>query len=169
MTRQKLATWITAGVLAGTLALLVAKNKGVTLADVNPAVIARSLEPKAVTPEDSFYSMLDAARAGDINAYLAAYTGHMKELLRQSVAESTPAGFEKYLRDSNAAIQGVALTPPETLTASQVKVRAEYVYKDRNEVQFVYLQKEGANWKIYQVDGAERIKTLVPYGSAVTD
>ncbi len=45
----------------------------------------------------------------------------------------------------------------------------EYVYKDRNEVQFVYLQKEGANWKIYRVDGAERIKTLVPYGSAVTD
>jgi hypothetical protein len=45
----------------------------------------------------------------------------------------------------------------------------EYVYRDRNEVQFVYMKKEPPTWRIYQVDGAERIKTLVPYGSPVTD
>ncbi len=90
-------------------------------------------------------------------------------LLQHSAAESGPGAFEKYLKDSNAAIQGVALSPPETLDASQVKVRVEYVYRDRNEVQFLYLRKESSTWKIYQVDSAERIKTLVPYGSVVMD
>jgi hypothetical protein len=169
MTRERLSTLVTAGIMAGALAFLVAKNKGVTLADLKPASIAESLTPKSLAPEDSVYAMLDAAKAGDTNAYLASYTGHMKDQLRQSVTEATPAGFEKYLRSSNAAIQGVALTPPETLTASQVKLRVEYVYKDRNEVQFVYLRREGSAWRIYQVDSAERIKTLVPYGSAVSD
>jgi hypothetical protein len=169
MTRERLTTLITAGVLTLGLGFLVAKNKGVTLADVNPTAIAQSLTPKTAAPEDSIYAMLDAAKAGDAKAYLACYTGHMKDLLAQSAVEATSVGFEKYLRTSNAAIQGVALSPPETVTASQVKVRTEYVYKDRNEIQFLYLQKEGAGWKIYQVDSAEAIKTLVPYGSAVTD
>jgi hypothetical protein len=169
MTRERLSTLITAGVMTGALAFLVAKNKGVTLTDLKPAAIAQSLAPKTPSPEDSIYGMLDSAKAGDTNSYLASYTGHMKDALRQSVTEATPSGFEKYLRTSNAAIQGVALTPPEKLSDSQVKVRVEYVYKDRNEVQFVYLMKEGSGWKIYQVDSAERIKTLVPYGSAVTD
>ena len=169
MKRERLTTLITAGVMGGALLVIVARNKGMNLSEINPAIIAQSLTPKTVAPEDSIYAMLDAAKAGDINAYLASYTGHMKDLLRQSVSETTPAGFEKYLRTSNAAIQGAALSPPETLSGSQVKVRVEYVYKDRNEVQFLYLQKEGPGWKIYRIDGAERIQTLVPYGSAVTD
>jgi hypothetical protein len=155
--------------LASGLAVLVAKNKGVTMADVSPSAIARSLAPKTLAPEDSIYAMLDAAKAGDTQAYLSSFTGHMKEVLSQSAAEATPGGFEKYLRTSNAAILGLALTPPEALGNAQVKVRIEYVYKDRNEVQFLYLRKESPGWKIYQVDSAEHIKTLVPYGSAVTD
>jgi hypothetical protein len=43
------------------------------------------------------------------------------------------------------------------------------VYRDRNEVQFVYLSRSSSGWKISRVDGAERIKTLVPFGTAVTD
>jgi hypothetical protein len=66
----------------------------------------------------------------------------MQELLKQSAAESGNGGFEKYLKTSNAAIQGVAVTPPEIVSGSQIKVRAEYVYRDRNEVQFIYLQNE---------------------------
>ena len=50
-----------------------------------------------------------------------------------------------------------------------MKVQVEYVYADRNEVQFVYLIKEGRRWKISAVDSAQRVKTLVPYGSPVTE
>ncbi len=169
MKREKLATILTAGVLAVALGITVAKSKGWTLADVRPTAIAQAFRPKVIAPEDALYSMLDAAKAGDVNAYLSCYTGHMKELLQQSATEATANKFKSYLQTSNASIQGVALSPPENVSDSQVKVRVEYVYRDRNEVQFVYMKKEPPTWRIYQVDGAERIKTLVPYGSPVTD
>jgi hypothetical protein len=46
-------------------------------------------------------------------------------------------------------------------------VRVEYVYQDRNEAQTMYLEKASSGWKITRVDGAERVKTLVPYGTPV--
>jgi len=169
MKREKAASVLTAAALLLTFGLVLAKNKGWTLPDPSPSAIARLLQPKTIAPEDAIYGMLDAARAGDVNAYLASYSGQMNNLLKHSAAESGPGAFEKYLKNSNAAIQGVALSPPQTLSDSQVKVRVEYVYRDRNEVQFIYLRKDGSRWKIYQVDSAEQVKTLVPYGSVVTD
>ena len=169
MKREKAASVLTAAALTAALGLAVAKNRGWTMGDVDLSAITRSFQPRTVTPEDVINRMLDAARAGDVTAYLACYTGHLNDLLRHSAAESPPGDFEKYLRTSNATIQGVALSPPETAADTQVRVRVEYVYRDRNEVQFIYLRNESSTWKIYQVDGAERVKTLVPYGSLVKD
>jgi hypothetical protein len=36
-------------------------------------------------------------------------------------------------------------------------------------VQNVELRKEGIRWKIFKVEGAQPIKTLIPYGTPVTD
>jgi hypothetical protein len=93
----------------------------------------------------------------------------MKDQLAETLKESGTANFADYLKTSNASVQGVALSPPQTVTAGLAKVRVEYVYRDRNEVQFVYLSRSSSGWKISRVDGAERIKTLVPFGTAVTD
>jgi hypothetical protein len=160
MTRATLTRVLTLAVFGGILLLLAAKNQGWTL---------HLPQSKLKAPEDTIYAMLDAARAGDANAYLACYTGHIEESLRQSASESTPAGFAKYLQQSNAAVQGVAIGPPEPVADGQMKLRVEYVYKDRNEVQFIHLRKESSNWKITRIDGAERVKTLVPFGSSVTE
>jgi hypothetical protein len=116
-------------------------------------------------PQDAIYAMLDAARAGDVKKYLASYTGEMEQSLERARSES--ADFAKYLRDSNAALKGIAVTEPETLSDREVKARVEYVYQDRNEVQYFYLQKLRDGWKISRVDSAERVKTLVPYGTPV--
>jgi len=125
-------------------------------------------QPKAdPTPQDAIYGMLDAARAGDVKTYLATYSGQMTAALQQSVAETTESKFAQYLKDSNAAIKGVAVSEPQPLTDTQVKVRVEYVYQDRNEAQTMFLEKQGGVWKITQVEGAERVKTLVPYGTPV--
>jgi len=35
------------------------------------------------TPPDAIYAMLDAARAGNVSAYLASYTGSMQASLEQ--------------------------------------------------------------------------------------
>ena len=54
-------------------------------------------------------------------------------------------------------------------TDTEAQVRVEYVYSRRNEVQNVYLRKEASRWRILRVAGSEQVKTLVPYGTAVTE
>jgi hypothetical protein len=170
MRRERTARVVTVAVLVLAAAIALGRKSGWRMPDVKPAVsgIVNQAAPRPdPTPQDAIYAMLDAARSGDVRSYLAAYTGQMAAALEQSVAESTPAGFAKYLRDSNAAITGVAISEPQALTDREVKVRVEYVYQDRNEAQFLYLEKGPPGWKIARVDGAERVKTLVPYGTPV--
>lgn len=118
-------------------------------------------------PQDAIYAMLGAARAGDVKAYLASYTGPMEAALRQALAETTEPGFAKYLRDSNAPIRGVAVSDPQRTTDLEAKVRVEYIYQDRNEVQTMYLEKGSNGWKISRADSDERLTTLIPYGTPV--
>jgi hypothetical protein len=103
-----------------------------------------------------------------VKKYLAAYTGSMEAALRQTVAESSDAAFQKYLQDTSAALKGVAVMAPDAAAGdTEAKVQMEYVYQDRNEVQTLNLEKTANGWKIARVDSAERIKTLIPYGSPV--
>jgi hypothetical protein len=156
MTKERKAEILTFAVLLAAVGAGVARK-------IASAPAAR---PEA-GPQDAIYAMLDAARAGDVRAYLATYTGPMEATLRQAVAETTEPAFAKYLRDTNAAIKGVAVFDPEKLTDSEAKVRVEYVYQDRNEVQMLSLVKAASGWKISGADGDERVKTLIPYGTPV--
>jgi hypothetical protein len=125
-------------------------------------------EPKSPpSPQDTVYGMLDAARTGNVASYLASYTGALQASLREAVRESTEKGFAKYLQESNAQIKGVAVSEPQQLSDGLASVRVEYVYSDRNEAQNLRLEKMNGDWKIAGVDGAERVKTLVPYGTPV--
>ncbi len=165
MNRTALTRILTGAFVAAMLLLVVGRSRGWTFSFKN---VLQAKSPTQ-TPEDAIYRMLDASRAGNASAYTACYTGHMLEQLRQAAAEQGDGAFSQYLKTSNAAIQGIALSPPEAIANGEVKLRVEYVYKDRNEVQYVYLRNPGSGWLIEKVDGAERIKTLVPFGSAVTD
>lgn len=169
MNKQRKARILTAALMLGIGAFVWLRQQGwkpeaASVADLVPAAAQPKPDP---TPQDAIYAMLDAARDGKVPEYLGFFTGQMQASLRQSVAEQGEAAFGKYLRDTNASIKGIAITEPQTLTDREVKVRVEYVYQDRNEVQSYYLEKQGANWKIARLDGAERIKTLVPYGTPV--
>ncbi|MBI4910538.1 MAG: hypothetical protein HY820_43395 [Acidobacteria bacterium] len=167
MSKERKAQGITVLILAAALAFA-AYRKGVFGSGFNLGSLAPRTTVKAdPTPQDVIYAMLDAARDGKVKDYLSHYTGQMATLLEKSIAESTQAGFEKYLKDTNAPIKGVALQEPQALTDREVKVRVEYVFQDRNEVQWMYLEKSGNTWKIARVDSSERIKTLVPYGTPV--
>ena len=169
MTADKKARVVTAVVLAGALAVVLGQKYGwrmpsVKVSDLTPRPAAPKADP---TPQDAIYAMLDAARLGDVKTYLASYTGQMEASLRQAIAETTEPAFAKYLKDQNASIKGIAIAEPQTLTDREVKVRVEYVYQDRNEAQLMYLEKNPGGWKIARVDGTERVKTLVPYGTPV--
>jgi hypothetical protein len=167
MRRERKAQIITVVILAGAVAVAVGRKTGwqmpSRISDIIPLKTART----APTPQDAIYEMMDAARQGDSNKYLSYYTGQMEASIKQTIAESNQQAFAKYLRESNASVKGVAITEPQPLTEREVKVRVEYVYQDRNEVQYMYLEKIAGLWKIARVDSAERVKTLIPYGTPV--
>jgi len=167
--KSKLTRIATVAVLGGALLVVVARNRDWRISSISHSQAAGSATDHAATPENAIYKMIDAARLGDVQGYLECYSGVMKDQLRQSVRETTEEKFARYLRDTNAAIKGIAISMPEMAGDRQARVRVEYVYADRNEVQFMVLNKFGSAWKIIKVNGAERIETLVPYGAPVTD
>lgn len=166
MSKERKAQVITVVILAIALGFA-AFRKGVFQKVDFSRYTQRAAAKTDPSPQDVIYAMLDSARDGKVQDYVASYTGQMETLLRKSIAETTEAGFAKYLQETNAPIKGVALQEPQPLTDREVKVRVEYVFQDRNEIQWMYLEKAGNSWKIARVDSAERIKTLVPYGTPV--
>ena len=169
MSPDKKAKIVTVVVLAGALTVVLGQKYGWKVPSVKVADLApRPAAPKAdPTPQDAIYAMLDAARIGDVKTYASSYSGQMEASVRQSIAETTESGFSKYLKDQNATVKGIAISEPQQLTDREVKVRVEYVFQDRNEAQFMYLEKNPGGWKITRVDSTERVKTLVPYGTPV--
>lgn len=148
MTRNWTVRITTAGLLAAALAIGVTRTR-------------REEDPPA-----AIYAMLDAARAGDVKAYLARFGGPMETSLRQMLSESSSAAFSAYLRDTNAAIKGVVVSDPQ-LNGNTATLQIQYVYADRTESQTMYLEKSGPGWTIVQTGIGERIKTPIPYGTPV--
>ena len=118
-------------------------------------------------PEDGVYAMFDAARAGDAQAYLDCFSGPLREQLAATAKED--AKFKEYLIRQNSAVQGMAVTVTDRPNADEARVRLEYVYSDHNEVQNVHLKRVGARWKIINIDGAQPVHPLVPYGTKAAD
>ena len=157
MNKDRLARIVTMVLVLAGAAFLVLRQSGARLESRGPVD----------TPQYTIDRMLNAARDGDAAAFLAQYTGQMAASLKQTMKEQGDSGFRDYLRSSNAAIKGVALNESKPLSAREVEVRVEYVYQDRNEVQVMRLEKIGGAWKIALVENANRVKTLIPYGTPI--
>jgi hypothetical protein len=121
------------------------------------------------TPEDTVYGMLDAARAGDIGVYADAFSGPLQQQIRQVIRESGKTQFANYLTAQSSSFQSVALSVADQPSDVEARLRVEYIYANRNEVQTLHLKKSGGRWKIVGISGTDQIKTLIPYGTAVTD
>jgi len=160
-------TTVTISFIVALMVLVILRTNGWRLPSL--AWVTQSFSAAPATPEDAIYGMLDAARAGDTKTYLASFSGPMRDQLLQVVKEQSEASFAAYLRSQNAAFQGVAVSVTDRPTDTEAQVRVEYVYSRRNEVQNVYLRKEASRWRILRVAGSEQVKTLVPYGTAVTE
>jgi len=157
MTRDRKARLLTIAALGLALAIAVGRNQ-----------LSRSSATRPPsTPQDAIYAMLDASRAGDVRAYLANYGGQMRAAIEQSIRESGEEHFSRYLKESNLAIKGIAVSEPRQISSRETTVRVEYVYQDRNEAQTMRLEQEGGAWRITQVDATGRVKTLIPYGTPV--
>jgi hypothetical protein len=151
----------------GLLALTGLRVNGWRLPSWSNLKVFRS-ERASSSPEDAIYNMIDAERAGDTKAYVDAFTGSMRNDLLQVIKENSEPKFASYLT-GNATFQGVAVRVIDRPSATEAQVRVEYVYGDRNEVQNLYLKRDGERWRVYQIAGAERQATPFAFGSRVTD
>ncbi|HKE26624.1 MAG TPA: hypothetical protein VKB88_29925 [Bryobacteraceae bacterium] len=156
MTSQRTTTIVTLTAMVGLLVFAMSRRN------------SRGGEPTAETgPEGAVYAMLEAARTGDVSAYLAQYSGQMASTLKAVIAEKSESGFRDYLRSTNAEVKGIAVSGLHQVSDSEAELQLEYIFQDRNEVQTVKLDRLSGRWKIVRVDSAERVKTLVPYGTPV--
>jgi hypothetical protein len=91
----------------------------------------------------------------------------MESSLRQIVKEKGEASLADYIRQFNASVKGVAIQEPQSVAENEVRLRVEFVYRDRNEAQIYYLQKTAAGWRIARQENTEGVKAVVPYGTPV--
>jgi hypothetical protein len=124
---------------------------------------------KARTPEDTVYGMLDAARNGDTKVYVDTFSGPLQLQIQQAVRESGKLQFASYLAAQSSKFQSVAVSVTDQPSDVEARLRVEYVYTNRNEVQIFHLKKDEGRWRITGISGTDQIKTLIPYGTAVTD
>jgi hypothetical protein len=111
--------------------------------------------------------MLEAARSGNVRAYISHFADPAASDLRQTIREKSETEFRDYLISFDSAIKGVAVMDPGPANGDAIAVRVEYIYPDRNEAQLMHLVKQRGEWKIARVETTERAKTLVRYGTPV--
>ena len=160
-------TVLTVAVLLGVFAVALLRSNHWQLPSSWNGWRAIAAKRAPANPEDGIYAMFDAARAGDAQAYLDCFSGPLREQLAATAKED--AKFKEYLIRQNSAVQGMAVTVTDRPNADEARVRVEYVYSDHNEVQNVHLKREGARWKIINMDGAQPVQPLVPYGTKATE
>lgn len=120
-------------------------------------------------PEETIWQMIDAARQGNVHAYLDCYSGAFRRNLERTISEVGEPQFSQYLKRLNEEITGIAVFDRQRPSAIEALLMVEFVLRGKNETQKHYLRWAGSSWKIDQVDGAERLKTLIPYGTSVSE
>jgi hypothetical protein len=150
------------------LSLLFLRTHGWRVPVAVPALFSHS-RPSGATPEDTVYEMLDAAHAGDTAVYVDTFSGPLQQQIQQVIRESGKTQFATYLTAQSSSFQSVALSVAEEPNDAEARLRVEYVYANRNEVQTFHLKKSRGSWKITGISGTDQIKTLIPYGTAVTN
>lgn len=159
---------LTAAFLALLLGLIFLRTHGWRLPANVSTLFSRSRATSA-TPDEIVYSMLDAARTGNTAVYVGTFSGPLQQQIQQVIRESGKTQFAAYLTGQSLSFQSVALSVTDQPSDLEARLRVEYVYSNRNEVQTYHVRKFGSRWKIVGISGTDLTKTLIPYGTAVTD
>lgn len=168
-----MTTWKKPGILTGAFLLLLLgflylRAHEWKLPPAAMSLFSRQTQSTA-SAQDAVYNMLDAARAGDTSVYVDTFSGPLQQQVQQVVREGGKAQFAGYLTRQSSSFQSVALSVADQPSDAEARIRVEYVYVNRNEVQVFHLRKIGFRWKIVGVSSTDLTKTLIPWGTAVTD
>ncbi|MFQ5808572.1 MAG: hypothetical protein ACE5JM_03045 [Armatimonadota bacterium] len=158
--KPKLAPILFAAVLV-VLAFAIFRGKG------REGLLGRGSEgtDKRPEPGDTVFAMVQAAQQGDTRTYLDCFWGPLRTRLEQTDTEMGRRAFGEHLARTAGEITGVTVHDPLEPVGSDVKLRAEMVYRDKNEVQEFILTQRRGRWRISEMTNPQRIKTIIPYGS----
>jgi hypothetical protein len=162
MSRRMLAGIVTAAVLG----LVLAVGSRRPAADPSGGLIAAG--DASPTPEARLRAMLDDARAGDVDAYLDAYTEPLRSRIAREADEAGRSAFADELRRAAAARRGHAIFAPELDGPDAVRIAVEMVYPDRNERQVYRLKRGPDGWRVTGVETARERSPSARFGSPAT-
>jgi len=111
--------------------------------------------------------MSDAARKGDVQAYLDCFSGSLRQSLEKTAADMGEVRFSEYLKKLNNEMTGIAVSNFEKVSEDTATLRVEFVYRGKNEAQNHRFKLIDGKWKIDSLDNAEGVPTLIPYGTKV--
>ena len=129
-----------------------------------PFVSAPAQEVPALAAEEFLRNTLDAARKGDVAAYLSSFGGALRQRLQQDVKQRGDLAFAADLQRAARARKGHALYAPEPDGPEAYVITVESVYADRNERQAYRLELSAGKWLITAVEPARGHTPSTKYG-----
>lgn len=131
-------------------------------------IACRRQAPRAkASPAACVRSMSDFSREGRVERYLDCFTGRLRSELEQEYKQMKPEAFAELLQRRSRGVRGVAISDEERPDANTARLRVEWVFEDRNEIQGFTLKKRGDAWKIAAITDARFEKPEIPYGTEV--
>ncbi len=121
-------------------------------------------ELPALAAAEFLRGTLDAARKGDVAAYLSSFGGALRQRLQHDVEQQGNAAFAADLQRAARARKGHALYAPEPDGPGAYVIIVESVYPDRNERQAYRLERTDGNWLITAVEPKRGHTPLTRYG-----
>ncbi|HUG90750.1 MAG TPA: hypothetical protein VML55_07955 [Planctomycetaceae bacterium] len=119
------------------------------------------------TLERCLERMLDAARAGDVGAYVACFDGELRRNLESAIAAQSPQRAAAELRSGAADLKSFATHGLERPRPGEAVVTLERIYSRRNDLERVRLRQHGGAWRIVELVPVDRVAPPIPYGTPV--
>ncbi|HEX4148974.1 MAG TPA: hypothetical protein VHY20_08300 [Pirellulales bacterium] len=120
----------------------------------------------AATPDQCIERMFAAGERGDVDAYLACFTGSQKAQVERELAAQSRASFAQGLMSAIAPLKGRAIV---NQVASQLtaEVSVERIYAHRNDLQTYDLECQSGQWRIAAVRPVQALQPPIAFGTPV--
>ena len=111
---------------------------------------------------------MEATKAGDVEAYLASFSGSLKDRFNREVAEQGREAFAARLRETATTRKSHALFAPEAEGPEGARLVVESVYPDRNERQTFRVEQLDGRWLITGLETARSHQPASKFGTMAT-
>ncbi|HEY5314543.1 MAG TPA: hypothetical protein VIK18_18570 [Pirellulales bacterium] len=128
--------------------------------------LASAPAASAATPGKCIDQMFAAGERGDVDAYLACFTGDQRTQLERELAAEPRENFAQGLVAAIEPLKGRAIVD-ESASALTAEITVERVYAHRNDLQRYNLQCQDGQWRIASVRAVQALQPPVPYGTPV--